>query len=517
MSRHWRPVALDGAAIRACHPAAIRVDLAFTFVQCDVMKARRTSGSSMILSSTRIFTNIKRAQVFIIFSGSRAAAGGSPDSCMLHCGDRALSDGAGRTDTNDDSGCLLYIFRSGKSYFVSSDQPPSTLPTTCAIPVGKTFVEASLDGDKDCILIDDSVKDVSSHRCCPIDIPDDIDMAFSSSSVIGDDAVVLTFSLGSANDGTNRGCASGDDCIKRCFSPLLNTPAGTIGNGAFSSAFKCILCSRPLTLLNNKDDATIVKNLPSEGWLDLVDCWSCHDNEFSAIAEKAVLEPAPGIVLSGISYYYVFGRDYAQNDNDGSNGSAHNQDGSGDHRDLSVKCPHCSTIIGHITPQNHIRLSKFSLLPFFFEDHPLEWAERLLISIVDHHIQYDSCFHYSIQSISKKINIQVLNPSVILYCRSPHQLYRPAAPPNTPLPRSRSNMQHVDCSHSPRPFYYKAMMVQMLGDVRTDDKFFCIDVPPHVVNILDDILAFRATTLSSDPHVSILIQDNRNLHGKGKP
>lgn len=46
----------------------------------------------------------------------------------------------------------------------------------------------------------------------------------------------------------------------------------------------CVSCGKCL----QKFEAAQFKDLPNEHWLELLDCWSCHDNEFAPIAERAL-------------------------------------------------------------------------------------------------------------------------------------------------------------------------------------------------------------------------------------
>jgi len=40
------------------------------------------------------------------------------------------------------------------------------------------------------------------------------------------------------------------------------------------------------------------KDLPNDHWLELLDCWSCHDNEFAAVAEQALSHRLRGKVAN---------------------------------------------------------------------------------------------------------------------------------------------------------------------------------------------------------------------------
>ena len=51
--------------------------------------------------------------------------------------------------------------------------------------------------------------------------------------------------------------------------------------------FSCSNCGNCLIKLENGHQF-IFKDLPNEHWLELLDCWSCHDNEFAPIAERAL-------------------------------------------------------------------------------------------------------------------------------------------------------------------------------------------------------------------------------------
>ena len=65
-------------------------------------------------------------------------------------------------------------------------------------------------------------------------------------------------------------------------------PQLPVANGLQSNCteISCSHCEHLLLNLSNKN--FIWKDLPNEHWLELLDCWSCHDNEFAPIAERAL-------------------------------------------------------------------------------------------------------------------------------------------------------------------------------------------------------------------------------------
>lgn len=50
----------------------------------------------------------------------------------------------------------------------------------------------------------------------------------------------------------------------------------------------CKSCSHVLKAFGNDSRPVSFHDLPNEHWLELLDCWSCHDNEFAPIAERAL-------------------------------------------------------------------------------------------------------------------------------------------------------------------------------------------------------------------------------------
>lgn len=54
--------------------------------------------------------------------------------------------------------------------------------------------------------------------------------------------------------------------------------------------FVCASCATPVF----HNSSAIWKDLPHEHWLELIDCWSCHDNEFAPIAERALASGGVG-------------------------------------------------------------------------------------------------------------------------------------------------------------------------------------------------------------------------------
>lgn len=50
---------------------------------------------------------------------------------------------------------------------------------------------------------------------------------------------------------------------------------------------------------------TTIHRLPQEGWEELIDCWSCHDNEFKGLLDLKVKPRSSGILVS--NFYLMAG------------------------------------------------------------------------------------------------------------------------------------------------------------------------------------------------------------------
>ena len=62
---------------------------------------------------------------------------------------------------------------------------------------------------------------------------------------------------------------------------------------------RCLNCKDTLI-----DKHLEVKLLPCENWMELVDCWSCHKDEFAGVA-KSSLSPLPESILLGTDHFLV--------------------------------------------------------------------------------------------------------------------------------------------------------------------------------------------------------------------
>lgn len=76
----------------------------------------------------------------------------------------------------------------------------------------------------------------------------------------------------------------------------------------FASHLSNILCSNcHHSLLVSPSKMVETKPLPSHGWMELVECWSCHENEFASIAEKPlVAQQDPHQLLPAIGSSILF-------------------------------------------------------------------------------------------------------------------------------------------------------------------------------------------------------------------
>ena len=73
-------------------------------------------------------------------------------------------------------------------------------------------------------------------------------------------------------------------------------------------------CCFDILLSSDADISPLrVKYMPSEHWLELVECWSCHRDEFAnVVGNTAEICAVPGCLLVGTDYYLLSERDFKQ-------------------------------------------------------------------------------------------------------------------------------------------------------------------------------------------------------------
>lgn len=76
---------------------------------------------------------------------------------------------------------------------------------------------------------------------------------------------------------------------------------------------RCRHCHSALLTTMDTDSMLKIKYMPSEHWLELVECWSCHRDEFANIVKNtAEISAVPGCLLVGTDYYLLNKEDVKQ-------------------------------------------------------------------------------------------------------------------------------------------------------------------------------------------------------------
>ncbi len=205
----------------------------------------------------------------------------------------------------------------------------------------------------------------------------------------------------------------------KMLATVPNTPTYLLSWKDFSHCTKitCAACEYPLIPDPCK---FFFKDLPNEHWLELLDCWSCHDNEFAPIAQRALSnETCPAYEHEhdhkhGHSYHYSLNN----------SGHGHILPPSGkiylglDHLlvntadGLSSNCPSCKTVIGESFFNEHVKLFRHSVLIQLNE--PRQTIHETLNRVVMHRILDTIDNHSTFQFILKasglpRVFIRVLN------------------------------------------------------------------------------------------------------------
>ncbi|KAK9760278.1 E3 ubiquitin-protein ligase E3D [Basidiobolus ranarum] len=76
------------------------------------------------------------------------------------------------------------------------------------------------------------------------------------------------------------------------------------------STIKCGFCKHQLTKKNNLFQKTL--DLPSEHWLELADCWMCHQDDYQQV-QKGEISARSGTLLVGNTYLLVSSEDIEAN------------------------------------------------------------------------------------------------------------------------------------------------------------------------------------------------------------
>ena len=196
--------------------------------------------------------------------------------------------------------------------------------------------------------------------------------------------------------------------------------------------FACSNCS--LTLKTFDTDASFTfKDLPNEHWLELLDCWSCHDNEFAPIAER-VLGQKVNNCHSHHSGHVHEDNDIniTNNDINGSRAQSYQEMNNTTQglifpspnriylgtsfllmnvADFSLeKCPSCDFILSEKLHDSHYKLYRdaisFKCKDFQYQESFIKILMHQILDTIDNH----STFHFILKSSDSEDKIIYLRP-----------------------------------------------------------------------------------------------------------
>jgi hypothetical protein len=168
------------------------------------------------------------------------------------------------------------------------------------------------------------------------------------------------------------------------------------------------------------------KDLPNEHWLELLDCWSCHDNEFAPIAERALNHCATQTTSCHDHSHAKKSYDQLNNESSGLIlppvgkiylGTAHILANSNDFSLLS--CPVCLCPVSEsVSGGAAVKIYRDSIL---FNSHgkafdfPKETFNGLLMRRILDTIDNHSTFHFYLKSPTRTIYMKALNWNVQVF------------------------------------------------------------------------------------------------------
>ena len=202
------------------------------------------------------------------------------------------------------------------------------------------------------------------------------------------------------------------------LSSVPSSPASLLTSKALQKCVKisCFACSRPLI---DEPSKFLFKDLPNEHWLELLDCWSCHDNEFAPIAQRALSnDTCPD---HDHDHDHKHGHSYHSLNNSGHghilppSGKiylgldhllVHSADG------FSPLCPSCEAVIGENFLNDHVKLFRDSISFLLSDSQEIvyESINRVLMHRILDSIDNHSTFHFVLKAPNQpKIYLRVFN------------------------------------------------------------------------------------------------------------
>lgn len=243
-------------------------------------------------------------------------------------------------------------------------------------------------------------------------------------------------------------------------SPLLNAKA--LQN---CTKLACASCDAPLLQCPSSKFITF-KDLPNEHWLELLDCWSCHDNEFAPIAQRALsndacpehehahnhnhghsyhhslshsghgyILPPPGKIYLGLDHLLL-----------------HDDDG------VTPLCPSCKSVIGESFMTSHVKLFRDSVTFYFADDAQLkrEPLNRILMHRILDTVDNHSTFHFLLRAPNQpRIYLRIFN-WMISVC-SNYSVWKPAFKVGFAVASDHTDVETINLS----PSRYAAIMSKL--------------------------------------------------------
>lgn len=173
---------------------------------------------------------------------------------------------------------------------------------------------------------------------------------------------------------------------------------------------KEILCSNCSYSLKSLSGSETFKDLPNEHWLELLDCWSCHDNEFAPIAERALNQKIPSHQCCAEKKCSSSPKSYQEMNNSDSglilppSGKIYLGISSvlWNRVDFDFeKCPSCHAIVSEPQQDSHVKVFR-DTIKFKLSDDSKTCVEESLTTILMHRIldiiDNHSTFHFVLKA-----------------------------------------------------------------------------------------------------------------------
>ena len=177
------------------------------------------------------------------------------------------------------------------------------------------------------------------------------------------------------------------------------------------TSFSCSTCTH--VLKHFSPDEFNFKDLPNEHWLELLDCWSCHDNEFAPIAERALNQKLP------IDHHNCNGHEHEHEKRKASSYQDINNSSNGlilpppgriylgvahiliNKQDFSLpNCPQCKAQLSEPVQDAHIKMYR-DAITFNYTNSSHESFTTILMHRILDTIDNHSTFHFILKSTGR--------------------------------------------------------------------------------------------------------------------